>query len=81
MNEDYFSRYFQKKAGVKFSKLLTDERMKSALSILSFNPTIQIGDLAILCGYRENGQYLQKVFKETFNETISSVRSRFFSLS
>lgn len=81
MSEDYFSRYFQKMSGEKFSKMLTNERMKSALSILSFNPSIPLGELALLCGYQENGQYLQKVFKETFNETISSARSRFFSLS
>ncbi len=81
MSEDYFSRYFQKMSGEKFSRYLTKERMQTAIDILAFNPFIQINELTNLCGYQENGQYFQKVFKETFNDTVSNIRSRFFKES
>ena len=78
MSEDYFSRYFQKHTGERFSRYVSHQRMKLARSILSFSPSIPLSRLALLCGFQEDGQYFQKVFRETFGETVSQARNRFF---
>ena len=79
MNEDYFSRYFQKKEGMKFSRFVTRKKMDTAMDILCFFPSVPLPVLAVLSGYQEDGQYFQKVFKDTFDTTINNARSRFFS--
>ena len=78
MNEDYFSRYFQKITGTRFSRFVTRERMHAAIDMISFTPTIPLTRLAQAVGYQEDGQYFQKVFKETFGITLSAARSRYF---
>lgn len=78
MNDDYFSRYFQKNTGERFSRFVSKERMQCAMDIIQFIPSIPLARLAVLTGYQEDGQYFQKVFKETFGITLATARSRYF---
>lgn len=72
MNVDYLSKRFLKETGCKFSKYLTDTRVKKAKEILAFTEINSIQWVAEMVGCGNNPQYFSQIFKKSTGMTPSS---------
>lgn len=75
MNEDYFSRFFIKLTGKKFTEFVNEERIGLSEAILSIDNDIPMTKLAKKAGYPEDGRYFSHLFKEITGETIAARRN------
>lgn len=70
MNVDYLSKRFVKETGMKFSRYLTETRVRRAKDLLAFNKkTIQEAAEMVGCG--NNPQYFGQIFKKATGMTPS----------
>lgn len=72
MNVDYLSKRFLKETGCKFSKYLTDMRVKKAKEILASAKTDSIQSVADMVGCGNNPQYFSQIFKKSTGMTPSN---------
>ena len=71
MNVDYLSKKFLKETGCKFSKYLTDTRIKKAKEILASGNIDSIQCVADMVGCENNPQYFSQIFKKSTGMTPS----------
>lgn len=64
MNDDYVSKKFLKETGQKFSKYLTDMRIKKAKELLASSKQLKIQNIAEMVGCGNNPQYFSLLFKK-----------------
>ncbi|BDF03170.1 response regulator transcription factor [[Clostridium] hylemonae] len=65
MNVDYLSKRFLKETGCKFSRYLTDMRIKRAKEILASSDLDSIQNVADMVGCGNNPQYFSQIFKKS----------------
>lgn len=71
MNVDYLSKKFFKETGQKFSRYLTDVRIKKAKELLSDAEVDKIQNVAKQVGLENNPQYFSQIFKKSTGMTPS----------
>ncbi len=71
MNVDYLSKKFFKETGQKFSRYLTDVRIKKAKELLSDTEVDKIQNVARQVGLENNPQYFSQIFKKSTGMTPS----------
>ena len=69
---DHLSRLLKKATGLTFNEYLTRLRMKRAMELLG-DPTVRIGEVADLSGYRD-ARYFSTLFRKTVGMTPSEFR-------
>lgn len=69
---DHLTRLFRRSTGLTFSEYLTRFRMRKAMELLR-DPTVRIGEVADLCGYRD-ARYFSTLFRQTVGLTPSEFR-------
>lgn len=74
MNEDYFSRLFQRYKKIKFSSYLLKIRIELARRLIQYSPDSKVSDVARMVGFPEDGQYFSKVFRRETGMTPSQYR-------
>ena len=76
MSEDYFSRFFLKSTGVRFTEFVNRERINLSKALLEVKSDLNIQQLALHCGYPEDGQYFSRLFKSMTGETVARWRDK-----
>ena len=76
MSEDYFSRFFLKSTGVRFTEFVNRERINLSKALLEVKSDLNIQQLALHCGYPEDGQYFSRLFKSITGETVAKWRDK-----
>jgi AraC-like DNA-binding protein len=69
---EYTSRYIKKNTGKTFMELLTDSRMKHAVSLLK-STNLSVSQIAFQIGY-ENTENFIRVFRKKYNTTPTAYR-------
>ncbi len=64
MTPNYFSSIFRKYTGQCFMDYLTDRRIERAEELLS-DPSLNIGEIASMCGYDDPGYFTRRFKKKT----------------
>lgn len=64
MNVDYLSRRFRQETGCKFSKYLTDIRVKKAKEFMAASDAVSIQEIADAVGCGNNPQYFSQIFRK-----------------
>ena len=71
MNVDYISKKFFRETGQKFSRYLTEVRIKKAKELLSNVEVDKIQNVAKQVGLENNPQYFSQIFKKSTGMTPS----------
>lgn len=69
---EYASRFIKEATGKTFSEILTDARMKHALSLLK-STSLPISEIAFQIGY-ENTENFIRTFRKRYDKTPSAYR-------
>ena len=70
---DHLARLFKRRTGYTFNEYLTRRRIQKAVELLR-NPTVRVGEVADLCGYRDS-RYFSALFRRLVGMTPSEFRS------
>ena len=74
---DYLGKLFKTETGEKFSKYVTDKRIKKAKELFLSDPAIAVNEVALLTGFGYNAQYFSKVFKSCTGYTPKEYHNKF----
>ena len=77
VNVDYLGKLFKTETGEKFSKYVTDKRIKKAKELFLSDPSIAVNEVARLTGFGFNAQYFSKVFKSCTGYTPKEYHNKF----
>ena len=77
VNVDYLGKLFKTETGEKFSKYVTDKRIKKAKELFLSDPAIAVNEVALLTGFGYNAQYFSKVFKSCTGYTPKEYHNKF----
>lgn len=77
VNVDYLGKLFKSETGEKFSKFVTDKRIKKAKELFWENRGIAVNEVAMRTGFGYNAQYFSKVFKSYTGYTPKEYHNKF----
>lgn len=77
VNVDYLGKLFKSETGEKFSKYVTNKRIKKAKELFTENHNISVSEVAQLTGFGYNAQYFSKVFKSYTGYTPKEYHNKF----
>lgn len=76
ISEDYLSRLFIKRTGIRLTSFLENRRIEVARALMEFAPQTTNTWLAELVGYQPDGRYFARAFRKQFGMTPNEYKER-----